>query len=173
MLIIHFSIRTYFFNSFHPFTCFIKLSPKSKTFFFFFLWSCLLFHVYFVLLSYFYIFMSFPVQFWLTVSFYFSFSLMVFLPEGVFKRFSFVVLLSASIFGFDFVVVVAVVDVVAAVDVSDVAMVVASLFSTFMVYTDTLFLFIAGHLFCNNISLYFDSWYKKESKNLSLFLISV
>ena len=87
---------------------------------------------------------------------------MLVLPEGVFKRFSFVVLFSVCICGFV---------VVVAVDVDDVAMVVAALLSTSTVCTDTVFLFIAGYLFCNNTSSHLDSWLKKELITLSSFLI--
>ena len=60
---------------------------------------------------------------------------------------------------------------VVAVDVDDVVMAAATLLSDFKVCTDTVFLFIAGHLFCNNTSSRLDIWLNKESITLSLFLI--
>ena len=119
---------------------------------------------------FFYVFISVYVfcGVWMTVCFSFPFSLMMFSPEEVCKRFSFFVLLSASIFVFVVVVVVA---FAATVDLDDIVKLDTSPLSTFTVYTDTVFLFIAGHLFCNNISLYSDSWYNKKSITLSLFLI--
>lgn len=77
----------------------------------------------------------------MTVFLSFSFSLMLVLLYGDYGRFSFVVLFSIYICGFVIVVV--------AVDLDVVVMVVAPLLSTFTVITDTVFLFIAGHLFCN------------------------
>lgn len=61
---------------------------------------------------------------------------MLVLLDGDFERFSFVVLFSICICGF--------VAVVVAVDLDDVAMVVAPLLLTFAVFTDIVF-----HLFCN------------------------
>ena len=78
---------------------------------------------------------------------------MLVLPEEVFRKFS-VVLFSVCICRFV---------VVVAVDVDDAALVVAALPSTSTVCTDTVFLFIAGHLFCNNTSSHLDSWLNKES----------
>ena len=106
----------------------------------------------------------FSVKFWLIVSFSFLFLLMLVLLEEVFEIFSPVVLFSLCSCGFV---------VVVAVNVHDVAMIVAALLSTSMVCTDTVFIFIAGHLFCNNTSSHFDSWLNKESITLSLFLFAL
>ena len=87
---------------------------------------------------------------------------MLVLLDGDFERFSFVVLFSICICGF--------VAVVVAVDLDDVAMVVAPLLLTFTVFTDIVFLFTAGHLFCNkHHRVWIDGLI--ESITLSLFVI--
>ena len=105
-----------FFDSSQSFRCFIMLAPKIETFFF-----CSYFQVviFFKRISYFflYIFMSVYVFCRVLVDciLLFFFFIKLFLPEGVFERFLFEVLICACNFGFLVVVV------------DDVVMVVASL----------------------------------------------
>ena len=70
-----------------------------------------------------------------------------------------------------FFVVVVVAVAVVAVDLNDAIIVVAALHLVFTVCTDTVFLFIAAHVFCDNTSSNLDNWLNKESITLSLVLI--
>ena len=117
MLYIHFTIRTYFFDSFQAFRRFIMLSIKIATFPVVF-FSCAFLSSFSVFL---FLFM-FSVEFWLTVSFSFFFFVDVgFTGKSLRKIF--------------------------------ICRFVFPLYLYFTVCGDTVFLFIAGRLFCNNTSL--------------------